>query len=217
MVVLTLDERLLEIVVLAISLARPRRVVHRAEDIGVAAFAMGLLPLTGTALVLSLHPVVGGFEVRAVHGLIAQRPNDDGGMIEVRAHVVLVALQNLLGEQRLLGLGLRTVAEAVALLVGLGSHIDAVLVAEVVPYGVVRIVAGAHGVDVQALHDLDVLNHALTAHHVATVGIELVAVGTLDEHGLTIHQQLGILNLHAAEAHLLRDDLHGLLLDDGRS
>ena len=161
-VVLTLDERLLEVVILAISLARPRCVVHRTEDICVAAFAMGLLPLAGTALVLSLHPVVGGFEVRAVHGLVAQRPNDDGGMIEVRAHVVLVALQNLLGEQRLLGLCLGTIAEAVALLIGLGGHVDAVLVAQVIPHGIVGIVAGAYGVDVQALHDLDVLNHALT-------------------------------------------------------
>ena len=161
-VVLTLDERLLEVVVLAIGLARPRRVVHRTEDICVAAFAMSLFPLAGTALVLSLHPVVGGFEVRTVHGLIAQRPNDDGGMIEVRAHVVLVALQNLLGEERLLGLSLRTIAEAVALLIGLGGHVDTVFVAQVVPHGIVGIVAGAHSVDVQALHDLDVLNHALT-------------------------------------------------------
>ena len=216
-VVLALDERLLEVVVLAVGLARPRRVVHRAEDVGVAAFAVSLLPLAGTALVLGLHPVVGGFEVRTVHGLVAQRPYDDGGVVEVRAHVVLVALHDLLCEQRLLGLGLRTVAEAVALLVGLGGHVDAVLVAQVVPHGIVGIVAGTYGVDVQALHDLDVLNHALAAHHVATVGIQLVAVGTLEEYGLAVHQQLGILDLHAAEAHLLRDDLHGLLLDDGRS
>ena len=216
-VVLALDERLLEVVVLAVGLARPRCVVHRAEDVGVAAFAVSLLPLAGSALVLGLHPVVGSLEVRTVHGLVTQRPNDDGGVVEVRAYVVLVALHDLLGEQRLLGLGLRTVAEAVALLIGLGGHVDAVLVAQVVPHGVIGIVAGAHGVDVQALHDLDVLNHALAAHHVATVGIQLVAVGTLDEHGLTIHQQLGVLDLHAAEAHLLRDDLHGLLLDDGRS
>ena len=63
-------------------------------------------------------------------------------MIEVRAHVVLVALQNLLGEERLLGLSLRTIAEAVALLIGLGGHVDTVFVAQVVPHGIVGIVAG---------------------------------------------------------------------------
>ena len=138
-------------------------------------------------------------------------------MIEVRAHVVLVALQNLLGKQRLLGLSLGAIAEAVALLVGFSGHVDTVFVAQVVPNGIIGIVAGAYGIDVQALHNLDILNHALTRNNIATVGIEFVAVGTLDEHGLAVHQQLGILNLHAAEAHLLRDDLHGLLLDDGRS
>ena len=83
MVVFALDERLLEVVVLAIVLTRPRGIVHRAEDIGVAAITMSLLPLAGTALVFGLHPVVGSLEVRTVNGLVAQRPNDDGRMIEV--------------------------------------------------------------------------------------------------------------------------------------
>ena len=70
------------------------------------------------------------------------------------------------------------VAHAVALEVGLGSQVNTVFVAEVVPTRVIGIVTGTHGVDVQLLHDLDVLNHAVHRDDVATVGIELVAVGT---------------------------------------
>ena len=74
---------------------------------------------------------------------------------------MLVALQNLLSELRLLGLSIIAIAKAVALLVGLSSNVESVLIAEVIPNGVIRIVSGTHGVDVETLHNLDVLNHAL--------------------------------------------------------
>ena len=90
-----------------------------------------------------------------------------------------------------------------AFLVGLGHHIDAVTVAQVIPLRIVAVVTGAHSIDVEALHDLKVLNHALAAHHVAAVGIHFVAVGALDEHGLTVDEQLGILDFHFAEAHFV--------------
>ena len=102
--------------------------------------------------------------------------------------------------------------EGVALLVGLGRDVNAVLVAEVVPSWVVRIVARAHGVDVEALHYLDVLYHAVHGHHVASIRIHLVPVGTLYEHRLAVHEQLRVLYLHLSEAHLLRYHLHHVAL-----
>ena len=117
----------------------------------------------------------------------------------MRRHVVLVALQNLLGEGRLLGLGVVAVLEAVALLIGLSRDIKSVFVAEFVPNRVVGIVARAHSVDVQPLHNLNVLNHPLTRHHVAAVGVDFVAVRTLDQNRFSVHQQLRVLDFHAAE------------------
>ena len=90
--------------------------------------------------------------------------------------------------------------------VGLGHHVEAVSVAEVVPAAVVGIVAGADGVDVELLHQPDVLNHAVDADHVAAVGVELVAVGALDEHGLAVDQQLRVADLDLAESDIYRDD-----------
>ena len=95
-----------------------------------------------------------------------------------------------------------------ALLVGLGSHVDAVLVAQVVPDGVIRIVACADGIDVQTLHDLYVLNHALAAHHIAPIGVKLMAVCTLDENGLAVDKQLSVLDFNLAETYLLGNDLY---------
>ena len=47
--------------------------------------------------------------------------------------------------------------------VRLVDHVEPVLVAEVVPVGVVRIVRGAHGVDVELLHQAHVAEHAARA------------------------------------------------------
>ena len=187
MVVLALDKRLLVFVVLAVRLAVPRRVVHGAEDVGVAPVTTSLLPLAGTRLILGLHPIVGSLEVGAVDGLVAQRPHDDGRMVEVCTDIVLVALQYLLGEEGLLGFCILAVAESVALLISFCRHVDTVLVAQVIPNGVVRIVTGTDGVDVQALHNLDILNHALPTYHIAPVGVQFVAVSTLDENGFSVH------------------------------
>ncbi len=128
-------------------------------------------------------------------------------MVEVGSDIVLVALENLLGKLLFLSLGVGLVAKAVALLVGLGTEVDAILVAQVVPDGGVGIVAGAHSIDVEALHHLQVLNHALLGDDVSAVGIHLMTVGTLDEDGLAVDQQLGVFDFHLAEAHLQGNDL----------
>ncbi len=131
-------------------------------------------------------------------------------MVELHFHVVLVALQNLFSELRLRHRRslVAAISKCVALLVGLGCDIETILVAQVIPAWVVGIVACAHGVDVEALHDLDVLNHAFHCYHVAAIWIYLVSVGTLYEHRLTVYEQLGVLDFHLAESHLLRNDLH---------
>ena len=72
--------------------------------------------------------------------------------------------------------------------------------------------ACAHGVDVELLHDLYVLDHALHAHHIASVWVYLVAVGALYEDGLSVDQELRVLDLYRSEAHLLRNDLKHTLL-----
>lgn len=47
----------------------------------------------------------------------------------------------------------------------------------------------------------DVLDHPFAAHHIAADGIHLVAVGALDQHGLPVHEQLCVPDLHGTEAH----------------
>ena len=68
--VLTLDERT-GIVALGVFHAVFIAQVHRTEDIGLAVLT-SLFELTGTRLVVGLHPVVGPFEVRSVASLVAE-------------------------------------------------------------------------------------------------------------------------------------------------
>ena len=66
------------------------------------------------------------------------------------------------------------------------------------------------------LHDGDVLNHPVYRHDVAPVGVQLVAVGPLDEHGLPVDQQLASGYGYVAEAHTLAHHLlHCLALAQG--
>ena len=79
-----------------------------------------------------------------------------------------------------------------ALDIGFGTEVDAVLVAEFIPIGIVGIMAGTHGVDVHLLHLLDVLEHALTTDDVTSVGVHFVAIDTFDEDRFAVDQKLSI-------------------------
>ena len=115
-----------------------------------------------------------------------------------------------LGKCLVLGEGFFAVAHAMRFEVGLSGEVDTILVAEVVPTGIVGIVAGTYGIDIELLHDLDVLNHALHGYDVTTIGIELMTIGTLDEDGLAVNEQLASLDFDMAEADLLANGLEGL-------
>ena len=181
--------------------------IHRAEDVGVVTFSCAF-PVDGARRVEVLYPFVGCREVGTIGRLVAERPHNHRRMVVERAHVVLVALHDLHGEVGLAGLAGEFVPEAVAFLVGFCRDIESVFVAEIIPNGIIGIVAGAHGVDIEPLHDLDVLQHTFARDDVASIGIHLVPVGTLDEHGLSVDKQLLVFDLHLAESHALRDGSH---------
>ena len=206
--ILALDEGFVG--VLAVTLHVVVVGIHGATDIAVAGIA-GLLILCGTAVVVSLDPVIGSLEVRTVTGFVTQAPEDDGGVVLEGHHVADVTLQMSLGKGGVLGQCTVTVAHTVALDVGLSHYVDTILVAQLIPAGIVGIVTGAHSIDVEFLHDLDILNHALYRYHITEVGVQFVTVGALEEYGLAIHEHLEVLELYLAEAHLLADSLDYLV------
>ncbi|OAV64901.1 hypothetical protein Barb4_03772 [Bacteroidales bacterium Barb4] len=172
--------------------------VHRAVDVGEVVL-LSLLVLHGTRGVFRFNPLVAGFKVGTETGFVAQRPDNNRGMIEIALHVALVAFQMGGGVERVLCQCVFAV-HAVRFDVGFGYDVDAVFVAEVIPEIVVWIVAGADGVDVVLLHQGDVLNHPLARDGIAAVGVYLVAIGAFEEYGLPVDEYLPVLQLNLAEA-----------------
>ena len=184
--ILALDERT-RIALATVAFAMSVVGIHRAVDVGLAPVAC-----------------------------IAQRPHDDGRMILQYIYIMALTLDVRVVETGILRERFLAVAHSVTLDVGLGGDVDAILVAKVVPTGIVGIVAGAHGIHVQLLHHLNVLNHAVNRYDITAIGVQFVTVHTLDEDGLTIHEQLLVFNLHLAETYALRNTFQYPILLDGK-
>ena len=207
--IFALDERT-RVVALGITLTTTIVVVHRAENIGLSVLSC-LLVLHWTRLVVTLNPIVSIFEVLAVACFVTQTPNDDGRMVLQHQHVVLIALDVGIVVVGTLGKCLVAISHSVALDIGFGCDVDAIDVAELIPTWVVRIVAGANSIHIELLHHLNILNHAVNTHDIATIRVKFMTVNTLDEHWLSVHEQLGILDFHLAEAYMLRNALQELV------
>ena len=132
-------------------------------------------------------------------------------MVLKRPHIGLIALHVHQFKVLVLGQCLVAVTHSVALKVGLSRHVDTILVTKVIPTGIIRIVAGTYGINVQLLHDFNVLNHARYGYHVTTVWIQFMTVGTLNEDGLAVDQQLAALDFYLADAYALRNGFHQLV------
>ena len=138
--------------------------VHRAEDVGVAVSVVSALTplvLDRTGWVERLGEIVGIEEVLSVAGFVAKTPDDDGRVVAVTAHHPLDTVRYLLVVQRIICDRTLAVAESVSLVVSLVDDVETIFVTQLVPVRIVRVVAGAHRVDVQLLHYTDVAEHVL--------------------------------------------------------
>ena len=127
-------------------------------------------------------------------------------MVAVALHIAAVAVHMLIMVNGILGKGLGAVSHAVGLNVRFCHDIDAILVTQVIPIIVIGIVGCTHRIDIELLHDPDILLHALAGHDIAPVGVQFVPVSALEEHGLAVDQHLRILDLHLPETGLYRND-----------
>ena len=139
-------------------------------------------------------------------GFIAAGPPQDAGM-------VLIPLQHGRSPVHHTGLPLRQASRNVpgwftsahflpgsmAFQVCLIHDIDSVFIAKPVPEALVRIMAGAHRIDVVALEDFDVTAHILGRDGAAPSGIPLMAVHAIDDDAFTVHQHDLILDFKTAE------------------
>ena len=176
--------------------------IHQRGDVSLS-LRIGVSPfiLNRARGVLRLHQVVSRREIGTIAGLVAQRPDDDTGVIAGALDVPEIALQVGQGIVFPDCQGLFLVSHSVALQIRLAEHIDSILIAQLVPQIGIGIVAGSYRIDIELLHKRDVLNHTLPGDYIASVGVQFVAVGTLDKHRLPVDQKLRIDNLNLSESH----------------
>ncbi|MPM09841.1 hypothetical protein SDC9_56164 [bioreactor metagenome] len=186
--------------------------IHRRDDIsgkastfetlqGVGSLApfgtIGSFVVNGTGGVVPPQPAGTGVLVVTVPGLIAQRPDNDRGVVVVTPDHPLHPFEETGGPHFITA---DTVVICVGLYIGLVHDIQAVAVAQLVPDAVVGIMAGAHGIEVVLLHQPDILHHALDRQRLGHILVVLVTVHTLDQHALAVDQKLSFGNLHPPQA-----------------
>ena len=214
--VLAEDERLVPVLA-QLLLHRGGRRVHLARDVG----GLGVARIPGHALVVDgsvirlAEPVGHVPQHRAAVRLVAARPDHDARVVAValehaartvqsrRSPLVVVAGDgDVLRRAALADLG----PAPVRLHVHLVDDEQPVLIGQLVEHGVVRVVAGAHGVDVVSLQHPHVGLGHLPRRDAARQG-ELVTVDAVEHDAHAVEREHAVLDSEAADADALRDHL----------
>ena len=104
---------------------------------------------------------------------------------------------------RIFSEGSGAVAHAVGFNVGFGDDVESVFIAEFIEAGIVGVMSGADGVDIELLHEREVFTHEFLGNVVAGVGIVVVPVDSFDEDGFPIDQELAVFDLRGFEPDFL--------------
>ena len=149
--------------------------IHRRVHLGVHIGHLVLAFIMDGTAVQGFHSIPFGHNVAALARLVAQAPEQHRGVQAVPADHPYGAVHIGRAPRGRVAKGL----VAVAFLVGLVHDVQAVPVVEGIHLGVVGIVAGAHRIHIVALHEHDVLYHALHRHGLAMDRVDVVAVCAL--------------------------------------
>ena len=180
------------------------RSVHGIQEIRIGA-AFSPFVDHGTVLPACLElseGTVGVGEIDSVAGLVSEGKNGHAGIIG-RARIHVKVAFHVHGKP-LYMLCQRTLAvtHSMALQVGFVVYIEAETVAELVESPLLRIMAGADGVDVERTHHLEVLQYLVAGEVVAGKLVVFVKINALELDGLAVHIEDVALYLEAAEAHV---------------
>ncbi len=90
------------------------------------------------------------------------------------------------------------------------DHIEPVLVTQPVKCSLVRVMGGAHGVDIIALHIYHILKHFLVGYGAPANMAELVSVGAVKHNAFPVDLHQSVLQFKLPETDLLRNNLTDL-------
>ena len=184
--------------------------VHPGDHIRRFAFFIPLV-MDGQAGVQRAYFPGHGRMVAAVARFIAQRPHNNASVIAIPLHHAQAAAYKLLFPDWILRdkiVGFEA-DHAVAFQIRFVDHIQAVFIAQRKQPGIIGIMAGADGVDVVPFHQQNVPQHFVHRGVIAQGGMGVMAVYALDFHGLPVHQEHALPDLHPLKAQQLALALTG--------
>ena len=117
--------------------------------------------------------------------------NDSADTLQVSQFVIRIIRKRFLAVTHTMRLDVRLIHD-----------IKAITVTEGIPHRVIRIMACTDSIDIQAFHNLDILNHICFRHYISLIWVHFVPVGSLDEDRLAVHQKLSVADFHIPEAEL---------------
>ena len=186
---------------------RPDTGIHRTVDIRLGVVTAALI-LNRTGRIYRLAHVIEFLETLAISALVTHRPDDDGGMVAVALnHAVHAVVESRIPVFSVCQLLIFCIQDTMTLDVRLAHHVETILIAELIPLRIVRIVRGTHGIDVELLHHLHILHHLTDAEGSAVYGIVFLSVHTLDGDGYTVYQKLSVLHFDGTETERLSHTL----------
>ncbi len=161
------------------------------------------------------HPMqvfAAGILVFPAPGLIAERPQDDTGMVAVAQVHAFYAVKVMIDPLFIVADPVRPVngvaAGAMSFDIRLVDHIETVKIAQRQKYRVRRIVGGAHRIDIQAFHQLYVAQQILRVHDIA-LQRGVVMVDPLEFDRLSIEGEDVLFDDDATEACKIAQAFHG--------
>ena len=164
--------------------------------------------------IVPLRPGERLVKVHAVAGFVAHRIDHHAREVLIAQHHAPHAIEHRAFKRRIVGdavIGLAAVVaaeerhNAVRFLIRLVQHVNAQLLAQLVEIRRLRIVAGAHGVDVVALHNRHVAQNMLARRIRAGIAAALMHVHAAETNGFAVEQHDLVAHLDFAHAHAARD------------
>ena len=213
------DERLAAVIFQILS-DLIRRSVHLAFHVTaaiVAAVIKHALIMHQSRGILSAELLRHLIDDLAAEGLIAAGPDQDRRMVLVSlihgigtVKQVCHPLFSVTGNDEIPGVfpAYIGIPGTVGLHISLIDHIQSVTVTQLIQERVIRIMAGADGIDIVPLHGNDVLFRLLEGHCTAVQRTEIMAVRTLEYDPLPVQVHHTVFHLKAPEAYRLTDHFH---------
>ena len=123
---------------------------------------------------------------RPIAAFISQRPHDNAGMVLVPHDHALTPFKK---SRRKIRIVAQVHEKSVGLDVGFVNHIEAVRIAQRIPQGIIGIMGRPNRIEIELLHQNNILHHILFCHGFSTGVTVVMPVDAFYKHRFAIDQE----------------------------